>query len=356
MGAIADWLVVAVLNVVFAALLTLIFRRLLGPRVGRLRAFVVSLVLLSLFAPIGTAITRAAGFPDAQSLIQNPGAGTLVLAVAFLWMLAAGLAALVILESVAPTGSVPSPLAIARGLRGGLRRVRRYLQLGWVLITSGLSRALRRGPGDPAFDDALVTTMERSGVTFVKLGQILSSRPDLIPASTSAALSRLQADASAVPTEQIRAQLAADWGRDVDEVVDDFSAEPLAAGSVAQVHTATLRGEPVVVKVQRPTAARQVAVDGDIVTRFARTAQSRFDWARDLQIADLAAGLIKVLGEELDYQIEAGNTPATTKTEAEEIRAARRRIRLLEQENEVLRRAAAYLSQANLPGKGSTRS
>lgn len=176
MGAIADWLVVAVLNVVFAALLTLIFRRLLGPRVGRLRAFVVSLVLLSLFAPIGTAITRAAGFPDAQSLTEHPGAGMLVLAIAFLWTLAAGLAALVILESVAPTGSVPSPLAIARGLRGGLRRVRRYLQLGWVLITSGLSRALRRGPGDTAFDDALVTTMERSGVTFVKLGQILSSR------------------------------------------------------------------------------------------------------------------------------------------------------------------------------------
>ena len=54
--------------------------------------------------------------------------------------------------------------------------------------------------------------------------------------------------------------------------------------------------------------------------------------------------------------IEAGNTPGTTKAEAEEIRAARRRIRLLDQENEVLRRAAAYLSQANLPGKDSSRS
>ena len=55
-------------------------------------------------------------------------------------------------------------------------------------------------------------------------------------------------------------------------------------------------------------------------------------------------------------EIEAGNKPGTTATEAEELRAARRRIRLLEQENEVLRRAAAYLSQANLPSKGSTRS
>ena len=55
-------------------------------------------------------------------------------------------------------------------------------------------------------------------------------------------------------------------------------------------------------------------------------------------------------------EIEAGNKPGPTKAEAEEFRAARRRIRLLEQENEVLRRAAAYLSQANLPGKGSTRS
>ncbi|WP_144786672.1 transposase [Micrococcus luteus] len=87
----------------------------------------------------------------------------------------------------------------------------------------------------------------------------------------------------------------------------------------------------------------------DDVVRVARNREAR---TRLAQIAkDFGISEPCLVNWMRQAEIEAGNTPATTKTEAEEIRAARRRIRLLEQENEVLRRAAAYLSQANLPKK-----
>lgn len=314
---VVDWLFQGALTLVFASVLQAIFRRLLGARIGRIRGYVVALVVLAITSPIGLALVRTAGFDTARDLARDPWVAMLVLVLGFLWTLAAGLALLVILESVAPTGSIPSPLAMVRGWRAATRRTRRYLQLSWILIASGLSGSLRRGPGHPAFDQALVRTLERSGVTFVKLGQILSARPDLIPASTATALSRLQANVAPFPITQVRSQLAQEWGRPVKEVVENLQDRPLAAASVAQVHTADLDGSPVVVKVQRPGARQQVAVDSDIVTRFARTAEARFDWARAMGVSELGTGLVKVLAEELDYRTEAANTEAAAKALAD---------------------------------------
>ncbi|WP_166741842.1 ABC1 kinase family protein [Cumulibacter soli] len=313
----ATWTLTLILTLLYAAIFVPVFRRLLGMQVGRLRCYVVALVIVGLTAPIGTAMLHSAGFDNPEDLTDNLGMSLIILALALLWTLTAGLAALVVLESITPTGSVPSPLAMVRGTRAAMRRSRRYRQLGWILVTSGLSSALRRGPGDPTFDTALVRTLERSGVTFVKLGQILSSRPDLVPTSTANALAALQANVTAVPTGPIRAQLTSAWKRPVEEVLDDFDDQPMAAASVAQVHSASLDSEPVVVKVQRPDARRQVQVDSDILLRFTRTAEARFDWARAMGIADLGSGLTKVLAEEVDYRIESSNTQAIRQALAE---------------------------------------
>ena len=87
----------------------------------------------------------------------------------------------------------------------------------------------------------------------------------------------------------------------------------MVAASVAQAHRAVLvDGRKVVVKVQRPDAAIQVRIDGDIMTRFARTAQRRFQWASAMGLADLVEGFVGSLNDELDYRIEARNLELMT--------------------------------------------
>lgn len=185
----------------------------------------------------------------------------------------------------------------------------RYAHLSWIVASSGLSGVLRQGPRSERFDEALVRMFERAGVSFVKLGQLLSTRQDVVPPSTARALSRLQSEAEPAPTADILGVLAQDWGKDPDTVLARFDAQPLGAASIAQVHGAQLQsGLEVVLKVQRPVAQASVRVDGDIIMRFARTSERRFGWARELGLAALAGGLVKVMKEELDYVVEAGYT------------------------------------------------
>jgi predicted unusual protein kinase regulating ubiquinone biosynthesis (AarF/ABC1/UbiB family) len=113
---------------------------------------------------------------------------------------------------------------------------------------------------------SLRLALEDGGVTFIKLGQVLSTRRDLLPAEFISELSRLQDDAPQVPWPRIEEVLRSELGAGVDEVFASFDREPLAAASIAQVHAATLRsGARVVVKVRRPDVTRVVDRDLDIV-------------------------------------------------------------------------------------------
>ncbi|HEY5878495.1 MAG TPA: hypothetical protein VIU11_06280 [Nakamurella sp.] len=192
-----EWLAQALWLLVFAVIITVPVRRILGGQVGLPRTFLLSLVALTAASPLLIAMGEAGGFitPDGQIVAPLPAAFALVI-LTFLWTVALEILALVVLEVIAPTGSVPTPLAAVRGLRGWWRRTRRYLRLSWIASTCGLARELRRGPGGPGFGAALTRALNRSGVTFVKLGQMLSTRPDLLPESTTAALARLQTTAA----------------------------------------------------------------------------------------------------------------------------------------------------------------
>ncbi len=155
----------------------------------------------------------------------------------------------------------------------------------------------------------LVAALNEAGVTFVKLGQLLSTRRDLLPGPYVEALSRLQTRAQSEPWASIRAVIEQEVGGPLGNVFARVDEAPLAAASVAQVHAAQLiDGTEVVVKVQRPGARAQVEADIDIILRLARRIETRTLWGRELGALALAQGFAASLREELDYRIEYRNT------------------------------------------------
>ncbi|MER5837897.1 AarF/ABC1/UbiB kinase family protein [Streptomyces sp. NPDC002130] len=184
-----------------------------------------------------------------------------------------------------------------------------------IVVRAGGGPALRAGPSAPQFGDALVEVINRCGVTFVKLGQILGTRDDLIPPELARTLSSLQSSARPADPVRIAELLASELGDTPEAVFSWFDMEPFAAASVAQVHSArTTEGTDVVVKVQRPEAGTQVSVDCDIFLRVSSLAETRFPWAHDIGVHRLAGGLVTSLLEELDYRTEAANTGAIAST------------------------------------------
>ncbi|MDQ6526195.1 AarF/UbiB family protein [Nocardioides sp. LHD-245] len=309
MGAVV-WVYTVVTSLVLAAGLAAVIRRILGARVGWLRTLLVGWTALLVGIPVTGKLAVAAGVgTESGELTTSEGTAAAFLLVSCLWVFAAALAVVMLLEALLPSGSVPGPREAVGRFRAWLRRTRRYLQIGRAATGSGLGAVLRGGPGSASFGPALASVFNRSGVTFVKLGQILATRDDLLPAETTRALATLQSDADPEPYDAVAATIEADLGGRPDALFATFDTVPLAAASVAQVHTATTHdGRDVVVKVQRSKARRQVEVDTDILVRLARTAEQRWPWARDMAVSRLATGLAQSLREELDYRIEAGNT------------------------------------------------
>lgn len=305
----------ALTTLLVAAVFTVVIKRLL-PAVGWIRAYLVSLLTLIALIPVSVWAGTALGiFTDEGALAVAPGIALVTGAIILLWIFAVALLALVVVELIVPTGTFGGPIEGIVESRLGIRRLRRYLQLGWIVMRSGLGRALRYGPESSEFVTALIRMINSAGVTFVKFGQLLSTRSDLLPAPLITALSSLQTSAAPASSEDIRETLLNEWDAEPDAIFGHFDPDPFAAASVAQVHRATLKdGRRVVVKVQRPGAAEQVQVDCDILLRFARTAQKRFEWADRLGLLALIGGLVDSLNQELDYDIEARNTTAIARS------------------------------------------
>ena len=146
-------------------------------------------------------------------------------------------------------------------------------------------------------------------MVFVKFGQALSTRRDLLPPEFTSELGRLQDRVSPLPWAQIERVLGEELGG--TGMFTEIDTDPLASASIAQVHAATLRtGERVVVKVLRPGVTSLVERDLDIIARLARRAEARVGWARAIGVAKLAEGFAAALREELDFRVEAGNLAA----------------------------------------------
>lgn len=152
------------------------------------------------------------------------------------------------------------------------------------------------------------------GPTFIKLGQILSMRRDLLPAEWIAALETLQDRAPVLPFETVRDAVEAGLGATLEELFANFSPDPFATASIAQTHLATTRGgERVVVKVQRPGIEATMRSDLDLLFLVAQVLEASIDEMQLTGISDVVAEFEKGLLRELDFREELSNLLAARK-------------------------------------------
>ncbi len=169
--------------------------------------------------------------------------------------------------------------------------------------------------------ERFTAVLEELGPTFVKLGQILSTRADLLPPTFVASLSRLQDQVPPFPLHDVTRILADAWGHTPDTVLGrcfhTFDPVPLASASMAQVHTATLPdGRDVVVKVQRPGIHDQITQDSEILVVVAQLLERVVEEARAYHAVDLVNEFKTALQGELDFRLEAKNLAAFAKRNA----------------------------------------
>jgi len=144
--------------------------------------------------------------------------------------------------------------------------------------------------------------LEELGTTFIKLGQILSTRADLLPPDYLAELTKLQDAAPPVPFAAIREALIAELGKPIEDIFVEFNPEPLAAASIGQAHAATLAdGTEVVVKIRRPGVVEQVNEDLEILKELASTAGRHWEFADQYDLVGLVEEFSQTLRSELDY-------------------------------------------------------
>ncbi|MCA0375638.1 MAG: AarF/ABC1/UbiB kinase family protein [Gemmatimonadetes bacterium] len=198
----------------------------------------------------------------------------------------------------------------------------RYLQLLQLAVRHGrrdllehaqatdlLSGDLPQEPATPAETaraEALAHELERMGPTFIKFGQLLSTRADLLPPAYLEALERLQDKVAPFPFAQVRAIIERELGRPLHEAYQSFDEVPVAAASLGQVHRAVLpSGEPVAVKVLRPGIRERVRGDIAAMQSLLRVAQRVSETAYRFDLLATVDEFRRVVGRELDYRAEA---------------------------------------------------
>jgi predicted unusual protein kinase regulating ubiquinone biosynthesis (AarF/ABC1/UbiB family) len=195
----------------------------------------------------------------------------------------------------------------------------RYRQIAGLLIRHGRGDLVRSAgidaelddvspDGDPKAAERLADDLESMGPAFIKLGQLMSSRVDLLSPVYIEALSRLQDDVAPFSFEEVQEIVADELQVRLSHLFPTFEPTPLAAASLGQVHRATLRdGREVVVKVQRPGIREQVRQDMEVLAQLATFFDEHTETGRRFGFVPLLEEFRKALMDELDYRREADN-------------------------------------------------
>ena len=150
--------------------------------------------------------------------------------------------------------------------------------------------------------------LDELGPTFVKFGQLLSTRPDIVPPDIIAELRGLQDDVRPFPFEQAERVIEEDLGNSIDRLFLEFEREPVAAASIGQVHRAVLpNGRRVAVKVQRPGAPRQIEADLNLLYQAAKLVKERVRVLDFIDARSVVDEFARQIRQELDYRLEARN-------------------------------------------------
>lgn len=151
-------------------------------------------------------------------------------------------------------------------------------------------------------------TLERLGPTFIKFGQVLSVRPDLVPKSYIQELEKLQDDVPPFSFELVKQQIKSEFGRDVKDIFTSFDEKPIASASISQVHKATLRdGSKVAVKVQRPDVRKIMEIDVEIMKYAAKLLEKHMPNIRKFRPTEIVEEFWGWTEKELDFRKEAMN-------------------------------------------------
>jgi ubiquinone biosynthesis protein len=179
---------------------------------------------------------------------------------------------------------------------------------GHFALRAGLWLVARRGPAPPVLlGHTLADLFESLGATFVKLGQVLSARPDLVSPALAGPLARLQSDVAPFDSRRVPGILRRAFGRPMEEIFADFDPVPVASASIAHVHRARLRdGRQVAVKIRRPGVERRVESDLRLLRGAAR-ALSRLPGMRTMPLSELVDELAAPIRQQLDLAREAEN-------------------------------------------------
>ena len=207
-----------------------------------------------------------------------------------------------------------------------IRHSKRYQEIVNVFIKNGLSHLLfrigitdkkikARKDRDEEINNNLVNlgyklrlSLQELGPTFIKLGQIASTRRDIVPEEIGKELEKLQDDVQAFSIEEVEEIFLEEFEKTTADMFDDFAVEPLATASIGQVHIAHLfTGEEVAIKIQRPNIKDTMETDLDILFHLARLIEKRTKWGKRYRILDVIDEFSTSLRNELDYLMEGRN-------------------------------------------------
>lgn len=171
------------------------------------------------------------------------------------------------------------------------------------------SFSFRKSAHDKSRGERLRLALTELGPIYIKLGQMLSTRRDLVPADIADELARLQDQVEPFSSEEAKSVVEQQLGATLDTVFSDFNTTPLASASIAQVHEATLKtGEAVVIKVLRPKIRQKIRRDLSMMYELASWAEKYSSEARRLRIKEVVKEYDSTLEREIDLRIEAANT------------------------------------------------
>jgi predicted unusual protein kinase regulating ubiquinone biosynthesis (AarF/ABC1/UbiB family) len=202
------------------------------------------------------------------------------------------------------------------------KHLKRYRDIARLLIKHGRSDVVKHAGLHDALElddavetaageakaDEFATDLEKMGPTYIKLGQLLSTRADFLPPAYIHALTRLQDKIDPFPFEQVEAIIAAELGVRISKAFSEFAPKPLATASLGQVHRASMRdGRLVVVKVQRPGIREVIAEDMEALEEIAGFLDKHTHWGQRYEFGKMLEEFRRSLWRELDYRQEARN-------------------------------------------------